>query len=666
MAKLYAKLGESFDTVPGELTGYRAAGAAYQTVRHYNIRSFHSDQVTRVFTAEDAAFWENYQYQDYSIGEPRDITGQQLVNREMSSMNTLDMEDLDGMTMFQLNYASTAVGNEEWTTGAGITLGRDASWRYMNRLEISLGAGESKTVSSFYEDDIITGLEGDYNIELTLFNFSGTGLDLANSFLDFSTDVGFSTGNTVSLAFNATDSSLGSIPAGSNAKATWNRSLVASLDMTAIKAIRLRLKGGASPFTFITNALRIIPNSAPLSLPQTMIDTKRGNFVKAPSREGSIHDTVEDVKYFNGTRPRNVKVYARFNSGHNPVGSDNRLALQARSQATVSNNYGIIATLRARSTQSRLELVDFTASGTATTNSPTNTNILTENTDYFMVLEIIDTTAKVAIHNVDGINVGSEVYSISATVARTERGYVGFDFAPYNQDFVLDYVQAQDATFGQFITTPFNSLSWVRGASLFVDQSPPASMLDEAGDPIAWGDATLTRLASYDSITRSGAAYQGGIVYENPATLGTGRLAYLRGRIWPENAVNGTYRMALIDEYDSVSFLAEIDPLLPNRWNDIEITFTDEVFTVPLFLHIQQQGHFADTFRLADIRIDHEVMVWEATADNTNWQSFLDTINEPYGAINFDNPGKTIKLRATAYSDKAWISGYKLVPHYKV
>jgi hypothetical protein len=283
-----------------------------------------------------------------------------------------------------------------------------------------------------------------------------------------------------------------------------------------------------------------------------------------------------------------------------------------------------------------------------------------------MVLEVTDTAAKASIRAVDGINVGAEVYSVTATVTRLDRGYVGWNLAPYNQDFTLDYVQAQDATFGSFVTTPFNSLSWVEGASLFTDQSPPAELLEDGGDPIAWGDATLTRLTSYDSITRTGTLNQGGIVYDEPVMMGTGRHAYVRGRIWPEGGVNGTYRIALVDEYDSVSFLAQITDLLPNRWNDFEISFVDEVFVVPLFLHIQQQGYHADTFRLSEVRIDHNVIAWEATADATNWQPFLNTLNEPYGAIHFGTPGKAIKLRATAYSDRAWISNYKLVPHYKL
>jgi hypothetical protein len=662
---LYTKLGESFDISPAQLIDYRQSGSAYQTIKHYNIRSFHSDTLTRNFTQDDYDFWENYQYQDYSVGEPRSITGQQLINRDMASLNTLDMGDMDGMTMFQLDYAQTATGNEEWTTGAGITLGRDAANRYVNRLAVSLSAAELKEVSSFYEDDILTGMEGDYNIELTLYDFSGTGLDLANSWLDFSTDTGFTAGNTASLRFSLTTTSLAAVPVGTETKAIWSRSSLAAIDMTQIKAVRLRLKAGASPFTFITNALRVLPNTSP-TLPPTMIDTKRGIFVKAPSRDGVLSDTAEALKFFDKTKPRNVKVYARFNSGHNPTGADNKITLSARNEGTASNSYGVSAELTARNTQSRLAITDYTASGTTTTSSPINTNILTENTDYFMVLEVTDTAAKASIRAVDGINVGAEVYSVTATVTRLDRGYVGWNLAPYNQDFTLDYVQAQDATFGSFVTTSFNSLSWVEGASLFTDQSPPAELLEDGGDPIAWGDATLTRLTSYDSITRTGTLNQGGIVYDEPVMMGTGRHAYVRGRIWPEGGVNGTYRIALVDEYDSVSFLAQITDLLPNRWNDFEISFVDEVFVVPLFLHIQQQGYHADTFRLSEVRIDHNVIAWEATADATNWQPFLNTLNEPYGAIHFGTPGKAIKLRATAYSDRAWISNYKLVPHYKL
>lgn len=245
-----------------------------------------------------------------------------------------------------------------------------------------------------------------------------------------------------------------------------------------------------------------------------------------------------------------------------------------------------------------------------------------------------------------------------------ERGLVGYSFEPYNYDFTLDFVGPLASEFGQFETTSFGSLLPVVGASLWSYSSPPINVLSNTTKE-AWGDATISETASYSEVTRTGIQFQGGTRYTNRFFVGDTEQLYITGEIYPVGVVRGTYRVALVDPHDTVVYIGNIDGLRKNEWNEFSLYVGRGIFPTSYYLHLQQQGYFADTFRFKNVKMEHNTLAWYASANNgTNWQPFLNAYNKQWSAVKFSTIGKQLKVKAEAHSDAAWIQGYELIPRY--
>lgn len=677
--QLANKLGDNFNAHSGQLTKYVLTDLVTRLNdrKHYNIRAFHSDALTVPHSQTDADFWQNYRYQSVNVGDPRAVSGAELRRRTMDDMSVavdgggtdttfLTMDQMNDLNMYQLNFFAVSSGNEEWTTGSGITLARDSGNRYMNRLSVDLTDGVTRTLTSFYADDLITDFEDQsYFIEMTLPNFPAQAdaahLNLADSYIDFSSTQDFSSG-VDSLRFL---DSVNNITLGGDTYARWSRDALVNSDPENIVAIRLRLKS-VGAMTFRTTAIRLVPGD---TLPEELeIDTKRFILARAVPRAGEPEpgSLYGDV-YFEQTRPENATLVANFNAGTNPVGNDNTLKVYLRARNGSADR--IEVRLNARSTQSRLHIVERVA-GVDTTLFSTgiNTNILVNGNSYYLVITMQGTSVTASIYNVSttaGLTLGSLVYTTGAqTVAYAGRGHVGFSFEPYHYDFTLDFLSAQVAEFGHFETVNFGSQTPVVGAQLFTYASQPSSMFHDV-DWQEWGDATVAEVEDYIKIERTGLDYQGGVRTGEPLSIGNSEQVYVRGRIWPEGTLNGTYRVAFVDRNDTVVMLKPLTGLLPNQWNDFEIYVGAGILPAAVYFHLQQQGNFDDTFRIQDVTIDHTTVSWEGSANGgTNWQPFLDTVNEQWGGVKFSTMGRQLRLRATLWSDTGWIQGYELIPKY--
>jgi hypothetical protein len=358
-------------------------------------------------------------------------------------------------------------------------------------------------------------------------------------------------------------------------------------------------------------------------------------------------------------------VVAGFNAGTQPGGGDSNI-LKIELRATNGGDDRIEVTMTANSTDVTLEIVEWIAGVDNARESDADT-ALSDGENYFLVVSAAGDQVTATIYNentVDASKLGTVHHSVGpgTMTTQTGRGLVGYEFLPHNFDFLLYFIALESADYARFESKSFGSLGYVVGASLNAFASAPSNLIE---DWEAWGDATATDIADYTEIVRDGTEVQGGIVSTEPLPIGDTTQVFVTGELYPVGAVNGTYRVAFIDENDVVAFIGEIGDLRPNQWNEFTVSIGFNLLPIYYYFYLQQTGLHSDTFRFRNLGILHNTIKWEASAnDGTNWQPFLNAINMPYSDLRFINPGRLLRVRGTALTTDAWIQGYELIPRY--
>jgi hypothetical protein len=468
-------------------------------------------------------------------------------------------------------------------------------------------------------------------------------------------------------------------PTGTTARKVYRRLngagsflLVATVaDNTTLVVTDNATTGAAAPssstlgnMTFKAQAMRLLPTgfiSNPIDT-----DTKRGNLTRFIPRTGSPESTgVLGNLYWSETRPKNVTHVAKFNSGHSPTGNDNVIRLFYRYNDDLQRK--IEVDLFSRDTQSRLRIYQTLAGVTTEVfSTPTNTNILTNETDYYLVVEVIDTQVRATIYAEHGIFLGTQIYTTGwQTVGFINRGASGFSFEPYNYDFTLDFIGTQRATFANFESTVFLSRTPVVGSTLLPNASPMVDMCKD-NPLVAVLDATLTGDESDLTVTRQGTQWLGGIQCNDPIYIGDSSQVRAVGEIYPITQVQGHYYAVLLDRNQAVAWIQEVPNLLPNQWNTYSLPLPDGIVPSTFNFWLVQGGFYAGSFRVRNVKLDHNTISWYGSANaGTNWQPFLNAIGQEFSGVKFGVLDVNLKVKAVALSDKAWIQGYELVPHYK-
>lgn len=164
--------------------------------------------------------------------------------------------------MLQLETGEVAPDSSEgWTNTT--TIGANSTYRYANTLTRSVTVGTPQTVTSTITDDILTDFSDAQYIDLVLKDFpaqsASVRLDLAASFIDFTSSPTYVAGQTDSIAFNASTISL---TAGGNVTFRIARTSLVNSTLTNITGIRFRLTAaGAGTMTFVAQAMRVIPQT---------------------------------------------------------------------------------------------------------------------------------------------------------------------------------------------------------------------------------------------------------------------------------------------------------------------------------------------------------------------------------------------------------------------
>lgn len=674
---IYTGLSDDFDRHDGSLSPYvNSSNTLLPFEKHYDLRMFHTSNLTVPWTLNDNTWWTGYRYPTFGvpqIGTQRSLVNVTTRGRTQTELDAMTQTQLDALNQNQIENVVTSNGNEEWPTGdANVVVGKDSAYRWSNTIRITLTSGVTKTVTSYYNDDLQTDFTfngSDYQIELVLRSFASQAdaahLDLVNSSIDISSDINFAPGQTDSLKFVDSTNNINGTTGAFDTVARWPLASLVKANRSSIRAIRFNLKS-VGALTFIAQALRVVPNN--WTPRQIGLDSKRQQLARQiPKSGGAEGSTLFGDMFFYQTRPKNVTTYTLFNSGHLPAtGSDDNILRQYyRYNPTTGDR--IEVRIVSRSTQTRL-FIDHKIGGVTTNlvSTSTLTNILTAETDYYLVTTINGSNVTATVYNVNGLTLGAAVGTLTGTTTTTvtSRGYVGLSFEPYFYDFAVRSIGSNIADFGQFISTVFPSRTKVEGATLYPRTSPAVNLLVD-GQVEAFADATVTPFDTAYTVTRTGTAAQGGVRYNNAVWIGNTAQVLVSGKIMPVGAIHGTYRIGLIDDNDSVAWIYNLSGLLPNQYNEFKLLLPAGLYPSQYYFHVQQLGSYADTFRVRDLALSHNTVGWEASIDSgTTWQPFYNALDDRWSGLRFLTPGNGLQVRATALSDHAYISGYNLVPRY--
>ncbi len=567
----------------------------------------------------------------------------------MLQMELWNYQHFAPYTMLQLETGEAAAGvTENWTNTTAI--GPDSAYRYGNTIRRSVAVGTPQTVTSTFTDDIFTDISNAAYIELVLRAFpaqaAAVKLDLANSYIDFTSDPAYAAGKTDSIRFNQ---SVNSLTAGGDLKFRIDRNLLVNSTLTNLTGVRFRLTAiGTGTMTFIASALRVIPQTG-YTYEEVDVDTKRRVLAKSvPAAGGTEPVTTFGMIYFNQGQPIDTDYYARFYNGFNPVGNDNKLVLAFRYSDIDSDDWRV--TLTSRSTQSRLSIDHW--DGASLTNiyaTSINTNILPENKPYFLRVQLQGDQIKASVYKAIGTVLGSLVYETPWTQLSEDVrvGYVGYSFEPYNYDFYLEYVGSSFEQYGFFESTVFESNSYVKAAKLYGFASKDIEVytndaLTSVGDVVTSDFTTDERV-----ITRSGNSWYGGMKTVYPMNISDANSAVITGEILAASAPRGDFRIVITDAYGQCVWRSVLNPLVRNQWREFKIHIGTNLMPDEYNLEVHQTGFYPDTIKIRNLNVTLDSVDWYASNDaGTNYYPFLNSIDYEFSALNFPNPGTQLQVKA--------------------
>lgn len=645
---------------------------------HYNIRSFVNETKVVPLTIRDLKYHSVGFWNEFTVGELSQSVQVHRGFENWQSTGTFALVQFSGSTV----YNNLMQANVD-TTGILITS--------------ITNTPDDLTTPPFDE-------AGTYYIEL-VFNNIGSNVDRAISYISFSSDENNNPSDTDKFFLS---SSLNPLSGTLRQVFRINRDSLVNSDITNIKRIDIFLKTSSSIAVVTMEALRLV--SSTYTYPDFNIDTKLGVFKYNPSQAGSrIHSdraaNQGDTTYFFNATTNKVKDFreiVKFRTGHLPtgVGEKDTLTLYLRAQIGVSEEF-ITATLETDFTSSALVVKE----GADTLLSSTSFGALEEEKDYYFEAVLKDEHLTFFIREANGGRVGDVVYSSPViTTTILDPGYIGLAYDTYNADAEIDYAFMRDSVLAEYESDTFESLTPVRGVSLYPISSDAVSLIES--DDLVEGPA----VNPFDGVTYSDSGGEDDVLVEedefimkdSPSSFKVSkhlRNAFIGGiqfnnleindplniRIegdlrFSNNLANyGEFRIVLIDrDLENIVHITQINiaDFLANTWNHFSIPIlTDDIYQHELIVQIHHVGINEDyatddttafgTFWLDNFKISTESVVWEASNDNgLTYIRFYDTLSKHYQGVNFPVNDTSLRVRARAYTTNAWINGYELYPHY--
>lgn len=683
-------LTDHFTSPSGEFVGYLdELGNPVPTGKHYDLRSFHSDQIT---IPNSTINYRNTNVSGLNGTTMGDLNssivfiGTNVPPLEMDQMDVMTMTSLDSNRMVNME-GIISPGNESWT-GTNFTIARDASFGNVNTIQVTLTGGIESDVTSTYVDNILTNFQdfSDYIIELELLNFPAQGaaahLDLNNSFIDFTSSPTYAAGQTDSFTFAQ---SISDITAGGNVNWQISRPSLVHSDLTNITGVRFRLKSIGN-MTFEAAAMRVYsPTANQLFDPttNTQIDTKRGWVYKRLPHftsgglygegdynvgdynlGGTTSSGISQTMILPGSRPKNVTVVTKVMPGTVVPTAPSSITLYARQY-----DFPVNAVLTFQSSGSTLQIND--VNGALYTSG--TLSALSANQEYYLVFEAYEDQLRLTVWTGSGTFYGSNVFTTGwhTTIAGVGRGYIGFKFDPANFDSYMKYFTVGDSEFARYESQVFQRFTNVKGASIAAVTSSPINLVQ--GVYNNYGDGAFstsftkgTPLPPSIFLQRTGTQWVGGLI-TTPLFIGNPAYLSISGDIFPVpsgSTINGEYKIVFQNDLGQIGYVATLQNILPKQWNHFEIPFNGILAADEYRIIFEQTGFYNDAFYLDNFALNYPTFAWEVSPDNgTTFYPFLTTVGSKWQGANFiNNPGKTLIVRGIALTDQSWVQSYELVP----
>lgn len=678
--------------------------------KHIDIRSFRQDNIARHLTVFD--------------------------------MSQFTMDELDDLTMDELdNLSITTVEGEGWSAG---TVGPQTDRR--NWLGLSLAtSGTASTESVMVDQPVdISPLAATGVLSIALPAFPNSSLNLANTFIDLTSNPSgnFATGPTASIPFNTSTTTL----VNGDSEFTRPVSSISGIDLSKITAVRFRIAATGS-ITFRVTAIRVLDPD--WTYGPVDIDTRYGLLRTTPSRNGSIATPfaytqptlfrVGPVSGFHDPQPIDAKLGISFNTGSLSTDGQISIFLREGSQDFVTQldlngttmeelngnpqpDFGP-ATYQSRP-QSNLDVlvqdelddtpqsvlertadnlavhhVEFTLVWGGGGSYPHIEIVDSEHngytgfgpvsleadTNYVFVVELVDTTARAYVYEVDDL--GATVDTTYDTgliydsfMLKRLKGRVGWNVTFGDGDAFVDNISSRGLVFAEFRTRPFESLTPVSGVELFTTGSPPIQMFENIGLYTESGEAVVTRDKTRSTTGESWKIVNpGDVAAQGLKSNGLQFTDFENAEIWfdlfvPRTTAETAPISVFLQSRTGVLVPLITNRIVPDQWQTHHATISDldiQTGTYQLVV-LQSTQNVPSTWWIDNVKIYERTLRWQGRIDpddpwaeeDAGWLDFEDIYNRESGGIMFGDRGTHFQVRGQAIYQSAFVNKMKVRPRY--
>lgn len=291
--------------------------------------------------------------------------------------------------------------------------------------------------------------------------------------------------------------------------------------------------------------------------------------------------------------------------------------------------------------------------------------------NYNLQVEIRGTQIFATLYETDiNKNTLSTVWHLATTLSDSNytyrQGRVGFVGTLVSRDAYIDELLVSPTGFASMTTQVFNTRTPVDGGQLTAVSSEDENL---------WSGFTGSDIFIDNSLTVSGfGSFRTAIgLTSNTFIVDDWTNTYLSIALWvPTNVTTSNQPQVVLNTPSATENLV-MPKLQPGQWNSLYFdlgVFCDLVTGIGYSFSVlaastpdKALGNFwADSVTLGRRRVAWSM---RATA-NGPWRYFKDMLNNPTGAVHLphDERGALVQLRAEALTEDAWVSSFKLIPHY--
>jgi hypothetical protein len=607
-------------------------------------------------------------------------------------------------------------------------------------------AGMAQTITSITDPiDLLTGFEDDDFISLTLPDYQETTITEASTFLDMTSNPSgdFAVGPTASVAFNATTVPL--IQGNSEFRVLRSAFDQNGIDLSAITGVRIRFVSGASTVTIYLGALRLLSKDWKYgTLDQ---DTRFDRLVRPMSLNGDptvapqftqpIVWRAADVSGELDPKPIDFNIAVGFNTGSRQgsnqisiygreltedfmqqldlngldqgmlTGRDQpdvgAAAYNERLQSDLApfkqDQLGGLTQFDLERTPDYLSAswIEFVLNWTATSTQLSVVNTegdgynfnlgtpLAANTNYVLVFELEDTSARAAIYPLGDrgeIKFSAPVFDSTRIdddfSYKRRKGRFGWYASLEDGDAFIESIRFRSASYAEYRSLPYESLTPVIGAELTAESSPPIDLFEyfvpTSSTVKVEFDQELSSSGQSWRVTDYGPyGFQG--IQSNPFPITDfDQTEILLDVYYPSTVeLEAAAEFYLKSQYDYLIPLPK-PKVYPDQWQTVRLRTPSS--------HLAQTGDYRLVviqnrpanlnWWVDNVRIFERTVSWHGRAyvddpwaeTEDDWTPFQNAFNRDYGGILFQGRERRLQVKGVGHKQDATIQKVQFKPKY--